>query len=214
MKKWECTVCGYIHAGDEPPGECPVCAADKSRFVEVVEEQILAETIKGPEETPQPQPATSPPSLRTKIYRMAAAVTVRHHLHPIMVHTPNGIIPMALVFLLISVLFGAPFFEMAAFFSLIFVLILMPKVLFTGYVMWQQRYQGARTPIFKIKISASIVALVLLLALIIWRAVQPDIIASASTGQWIFWAGVALLVCAVGIAGHLGGKLVFGARKD
>ena len=38
MKKWECTVCGYIHEGEEPPDECPVCAADKSLFVEVVEE--------------------------------------------------------------------------------------------------------------------------------------------------------------------------------
>ena len=38
MKKWECTVCGYIHEGDEPPDECPVCAADKSMFVEVVEQ--------------------------------------------------------------------------------------------------------------------------------------------------------------------------------
>ena len=33
MKKWECTVCGYIHEGPEPPDECPVCGADKSQFI-------------------------------------------------------------------------------------------------------------------------------------------------------------------------------------
>ena len=38
MKKWECTVCGYIHEGEEPPDECPVCSADKSMFVEVIEQ--------------------------------------------------------------------------------------------------------------------------------------------------------------------------------
>ena len=38
MKKWQCTVCGYIHEGDEPPETCPVCGADKSKFVELVEE--------------------------------------------------------------------------------------------------------------------------------------------------------------------------------
>jgi len=25
MKKWVCTVCGYIHEGDTPPEQCPVC---------------------------------------------------------------------------------------------------------------------------------------------------------------------------------------------
>ena len=38
MRKWECTVCGYVHEGEEPPDECPVCAADKSMFVEITEE--------------------------------------------------------------------------------------------------------------------------------------------------------------------------------
>lgn len=33
MKKWQCTVCGYVHEGEEPPDECPVCGADKSLFV-------------------------------------------------------------------------------------------------------------------------------------------------------------------------------------
>ena len=32
MAKWECTVCGHIHEGDEPPDECPVCGADKEDF--------------------------------------------------------------------------------------------------------------------------------------------------------------------------------------
>jgi rubrerythrin len=35
MKKWKCSVCGYIHTGDEPPDTCPVCGAPKEKFVEV-----------------------------------------------------------------------------------------------------------------------------------------------------------------------------------
>jgi rubrerythrin len=35
--KWECTVCGYIHEGDEPPEECPICGAPKDAFVKVEE---------------------------------------------------------------------------------------------------------------------------------------------------------------------------------
>ena len=39
MKKWECTVCGYIHEGAEPPEICPVCGADRSKFVEIFSEE-------------------------------------------------------------------------------------------------------------------------------------------------------------------------------
>jgi len=38
MTKWRCTVCGYIHEGDEPPDECPVCGAPKSAFEKIEEE--------------------------------------------------------------------------------------------------------------------------------------------------------------------------------
>ncbi|MBI5896284.1 MAG: hypothetical protein HZB24_09885, partial [Desulfobacterales bacterium] len=38
MKKWQCTVCGYIHPGETPPEKCPVCGADKSLFVPYQEE--------------------------------------------------------------------------------------------------------------------------------------------------------------------------------
>lgn len=32
MKKFICSVCGYIHEGDCPPEKCPVCAAPASKF--------------------------------------------------------------------------------------------------------------------------------------------------------------------------------------
>lgn len=33
MKRWECTVCGYIHEGDQPPEFCPVCGAPRDKFI-------------------------------------------------------------------------------------------------------------------------------------------------------------------------------------
>lgn len=33
MKKWRCTVCGYIHEGNEPPEKCPRCGSPKEVFV-------------------------------------------------------------------------------------------------------------------------------------------------------------------------------------
>jgi len=34
MKRWVCTVCGYVHEGDVPPEKCPQCGAPKEKFEE------------------------------------------------------------------------------------------------------------------------------------------------------------------------------------
>ena len=34
MKKFVCTVCGYVHEGDQAPAECPICHAPASKFIE------------------------------------------------------------------------------------------------------------------------------------------------------------------------------------
>ena len=223
MKKWECTVCGYIHEGEEPPDECPVCAADKSLFVEVVEEagakQPAAESAQASSTgttTAATGTHTAPAGkqgLPATVLAFATTQILRHHLHPIMVHTPNGIVPMAVLFLFIAALFAAPLFDIAALYSLVVVLIAMPAVLGTGYIVWQERYRGALTPIFKLKIGASIVATVSLVILLIWRALQPAVLNTPSSARWFFLILAVIMLGAVGLAGHMGGKLVFGNRK-
>lgn len=37
-KKFKCTVCGYIHEGDEAPAICPKCKQPKEKFVEIKDE--------------------------------------------------------------------------------------------------------------------------------------------------------------------------------
>ncbi len=32
MAKWVCSVCGYVHEGEEPPEQCPQCKAPKEKF--------------------------------------------------------------------------------------------------------------------------------------------------------------------------------------
>ena len=34
MKKFVCSVCGYVQEGNEPPEKCPQCGAPKEKFVE------------------------------------------------------------------------------------------------------------------------------------------------------------------------------------
>ena len=34
MKKWVCTVCGYVYEGENPPEKCPQCGVPASKFKE------------------------------------------------------------------------------------------------------------------------------------------------------------------------------------
>ena len=43
MKKFVCSVCGYVYEGDEPPKECPICHAPASKFVEQSEDMTYAD---------------------------------------------------------------------------------------------------------------------------------------------------------------------------
>lgn len=43
MKKFVCTVCGYVHEGDEAPDKCPVCKAAKEKFKEMSGELAWAD---------------------------------------------------------------------------------------------------------------------------------------------------------------------------
>lgn len=40
MKKFVCTVCGYIYEGEEAPEKCPVCGAPKNKFTEKTENEL------------------------------------------------------------------------------------------------------------------------------------------------------------------------------
>ncbi len=42
MKKFVCTVCGYIHEGADAPDSCPICKAAKSAFKEQADELVWA----------------------------------------------------------------------------------------------------------------------------------------------------------------------------
>ena len=43
MKKFVCTICGYIHEGEMPPEVCPVCKAPASKFEEMKGEMTWAD---------------------------------------------------------------------------------------------------------------------------------------------------------------------------
>ena len=43
MAKYVCTICGYVHEGDNPPEKCPICGAPASKFDKMSEELSWAD---------------------------------------------------------------------------------------------------------------------------------------------------------------------------
>mgnify|MGYP000411726947 CR=1 FL=1 len=40
MKKWVCTVCGYVYEGEQAPEKCPQCGVPASKFKEQAADQM------------------------------------------------------------------------------------------------------------------------------------------------------------------------------
>jgi len=208
-KRWRCTVCGYVHIGAVPPETCPVCNASAEMFLELDENgnEIGTLSVERTEPLSSPGDQESP-----SLFNSLATLFLRHHLHAISVHFPNGILPVVVGFLGISVWLNMASLEIAAFYNLIVVLLAMPLVLLSGYLEWQNRYKGIKTIVFKIKIVCALVVLATANVLVFWRIIEPGVMADGSSVKWIYLGVAAAMLGAAGLAGHLGGKLVFGSR--
>lgn len=211
-RRWQCSVCGYIHAGNEPPETCPVCAAPKNQFVEIDADGKKIGEASSTLAAGAPIGGAKPAKVKKPFLTVLADLILKLHLHPITVHFPNGILPAVLVFLLISMYLHVAGMELAAYFNLIFVLLTLPVVMATGFVEWQKRYKGIKSMIFITKIFCSLVVLAATSVLVFWRLIDPAVLAQGSPSRLIYLGVAAGLLAAVGIAGHLGGKLVFAAR--
>ncbi len=49
-KAWRCTVCGYVHHGEEPPDFCPLCGAGKEEFEPYEAPAVAAPTSETPDQ--------------------------------------------------------------------------------------------------------------------------------------------------------------------
>lgn len=202
-KTWKCKICSYLHKGDFAPEKCPICFAIKEKFV----------AVDAKEKTPVEEKAEDKAEeVVVKKESLLTNLIQKHHLHPISVHFPNGILPAIALFIVLAFILGDKSLDSAAFYCSIFVLINMPLVLFSGYVEWQRRYNGAKTTVFIIKIACSVVVLLTLLAVVLWRFISPDLLFSG--GSSYVYIGLSLLMLtAAGIAGHLGGGLIAASRE-
>jgi rubredoxin len=209
MKKWRCTVCGYIHVGDEPPEKCPVCGADKSKFEEIIEEAPAEEKEAEKDTLKEPSPAATTQTMAGGPYNFLTGQMLKHHAHPISVHIPNGVLPVSFIFIILATFFGFISLGTAALCNMAFVVISLPFVLFSGVIEWKNRYQGLLSSLFITKIIAAAIVTITAVLLVIWWVVDPGILQAPSSARKVFIFISFIMLAATGIAGHIGGKLVF-----
>jgi len=207
VKKWQCTVCGYIHEGDEPPEKCPVCGADRSQFIEMVSEEPVETEMDQPESEDKKLDSKPEPLIFRSKLNPIFDLMVKHHVHPISVHIPNGVLPASVIFIVLAALFNFSGLSQAAFYNLIFVVLTLPLVLFSGYIEWQKKYRGQLTRLFKTKIICAAVVSLTAIILVVWLFIDPQ--AATSSSNLLFLLINLVMLTAAGIAGFIGGKFVF-----
>lgn len=216
MKKWRCLICKYVHEGDAPPEKCPICKAPAAKFVEAEAElsspekgasPAAADTRKSPGAGSDEQAVSAPAASGSGLFDKFAGLLSRGHAHPISVHLPNGVLPVALAMFVLAWLLSASPMATAGFYNLVFVMLALPLVIFTGFVDWERKYRKALTTIFMVKIVAAGVTFTACLISLVWYLFSPGVLGSSEA--WLFLLVNGIAVAAAGVAGHIGGKLVF-----
>ncbi|MCP4747590.1 MAG: hypothetical protein GY874_15840 [Desulfobacteraceae bacterium] len=220
LKKWRCTVCGYIHKGIEPPEKCPVCGAgnNKFEFITVMVTEHEQKADKKPETPKKPQASKKTqtnvisaltPYLNNGHVKNLSQIITQYHGHPIAVHIPNGVLPLTFLFTLLAIVFSSKSLAIAAKCNMIFVCISMPVVILTGLIDWYNRFEGKMSKVFATKMVCAAIVTFLSLVIAIWWLVQPNVYL-AKTGIIGFFTFLNLInLLAAAVAGWFGGKLVF-----
>ncbi len=134
-------------------------------------------------------------------------------LHPVAAHFSNGLIPVAVLYLLLTLPAGNPFFERTVEHLIIIVVLAVPVSFFSGLHDWTKNYKRAKTPIFLNKIRLSIVLFLLVASAVVIRLTVPEVMYH---NDWLHWVYIALLFAmlpVVTLLGHYGGKLAGAAKQ-
>jgi uncharacterized membrane protein len=132
------------------------------------------------------------------------------YLHPIFVHFPQALFPVAFASFVLYLGTGEILFESGTYLMTAFGLAATPVTMITGYIDWKVRYKGYMTSVFRIKIVTGFVLIGLALAAVLLRILVPETARLPLSGLgWLRAGLLAGCVASCVVEGHYGGKLVF-----
>ncbi|MGC8774237.1 MAG: DUF2231 domain-containing protein [Chlorobaculum sp.] len=135
-------------------------------------------------------------------------------LHPVAAHFSNGVIPVAVLYLVLFLPTGNPFFEHTVVHLLLVSLLAVPFSFYSGIRDWKTKYKGAKAPVFQTKIRLSILLLVAGILAAAIRLAVPDVMHEGGPLSWLYVATLLVMLPMVVLLGHHGGKLAAGQRSE
>ncbi|AOS83495.1 hypothetical protein BIU88_04670 [Chlorobaculum limnaeum] len=135
-------------------------------------------------------------------------------LHPVAAHFSNGVVPVAVLYLLLFMPTGDPFFERTVIHLLVIVLLAVPVSFYSGIRDWKTKYKGAKAPVFQKKIRLSILLSVLCVLAVSIRVAVPGVMLEGGPLAWVYAAALFAMLPTVVLLGHHGGKLAAGQRTE
>jgi hypothetical protein len=135
-------------------------------------------------------------------------------LHAVAAHFSNGLIPVAVLYLLLSLPAGDPFYEHTVIHLMVVVLLAVPVSFVSGIIDWKKKYNGAKAPVFVKKIRLAIALCVLAAGATSIRLFDPGVMGEPGLLHWAYVLMLLASLPVVVLLGHYGGKLSAGQRTE
>ena len=127
--------------------------------------------------------------------------------HAIAAHFSNGLIPVAVLYLLLTLSTGSTYFEHTVEHLIVIVVMAIPVSFFSGVYDWKTKYRGAKAPIFIKKLRLSVLLFVLCISAVAIRLSIPDVMNRQGVEHWLYIVLLFSMLPVVTLLGHYGGKL-------
>ncbi len=135
-------------------------------------------------------------------------------LHAISAHFSNGLIPVAVLYLLLALPAGDQFFERTVLHLLVVVLLAVPVSFVSGILDWKRKYNGAKAPVFMKKIRLGVALFLLAAGAVSIRLADPGVIGGTGPLHWLYLLDLLVMLPVAVLLGHYGGKLSAGQRQE
>ena len=133
--------------------------------------------------------------------------------HAVASHFVNGLIPVSVLFMLLTLTTADPFYEHTVIHLINITAVTIPLSFISGIRDWRLKFHGAQAPVFYRKIALSIVLALLCAVVISIRLVYPSPLATGRGIAWLYGGCIFLTLPVVVILGHYGGRLAYMARQ-
>ena len=132
--------------------------------------------------------------------------------HAVSSHFVNGLVPVSVLFMLLTVTTADPYFEHTVIHLICVAAVTIPLSFLSGIRDWRIKFHGGRAPIFYRKIGLSIVLALLCAAVISIRLMYSNPLAAGGGIAWLYGGCILMTLPVVVLLGHFGGKLAYMVR--